>query len=106
MSSLDDYSAADVCEVSPSSSGSSQRLRPLHRSMTGELHTVKIADGHPLRRSRENLLYAQSAPRLRGHAGQCPAQVHQYVRETEPLAELAGQTQSSCSTKEPYTEVL
>lgn len=48
MSSLDDYSAEDVCEVSPTF------LRKLfnesdlwHRSMIGELHTVKIADGHP-----------------------------------------------------------
>ena len=83
MSSLDDYSADDVCEVSP------DFLRDLfaekdlwYRSMTGELHTVNIADGHPSP-SQSGEPFCTRSQRLAyvDDAGSAVAQVHQYLRQ-------------------------
>ncbi len=83
MTSLDDFSADDVCEVSP------EWLRDLfaekdlwHRSMYGDLHPVKIADGHPSpSQSGEPLCTRSQRLAYVDADGNPVAQVHQYLRE-------------------------
>lgn len=83
MSSLDDYSADDICEVTAT------WLRELftetdlwYRSVIGELHTVKIADGHPSP-SQSGEPFCTRSQRLVyvDRDGRAIAQVHQYLRQ-------------------------
>jgi hypothetical protein len=83
MSSIGEFSADDICEVSPAF------LRKLfndsdlwHRSMIGDLHTVKIADGHPSpSQSGEPFCTRSQLLAYIDAEGNELAQVHQYLLE-------------------------
>jgi hypothetical protein len=87
MSSLDEFSADDICYVSPAWLCDLFEEKNLWlRSMTGDLHTVKIADGHPAP-SQSKEPYCTRSQRLAyvDAAGHAVAHVHQYVRPNGSL---------------------
>ena len=82
MSSIDEYSEYDICEVTPT------WLRDLfeqtglyQRIIVGELSPVKIADGHPSpQQSGEPFCTRSQRLALYDEHGHQFAQVHQYLR--------------------------
>jgi hypothetical protein len=87
MTSLGDFSKHDICEVTPQ--GLRDRFAELdiwYRSISGDLSTTVIADGHPSPHSSGEPFCTRSQRLLyRDEHGNQVAQAHQYLREDGTL---------------------